>query len=86
MDTTIVAVYALCADILITLRHRDDCRAKMTDAEVITAIPRGDYVQLLERTEDAEWLSVKDAAGNAGWMAAEFLTSDYDVMKLAVAE
>ena len=36
MDTTIVAVYALCADILLALRHRDDCRTKMTDAEVMT--------------------------------------------------
>lgn len=36
MDTTIVAVYVICADILISLRHRDDCRAKMTDAEVMT--------------------------------------------------
>jgi IS5 family transposase len=36
MDTIIVAVYVIVDDILKGLNHRDDVRAKMSDAEVIT--------------------------------------------------
>jgi hypothetical protein len=36
MDTTIVAVYVICADLLIALHHSNDCRAEVTDAEVMT--------------------------------------------------
>lgn len=36
MDLTIVAVYTICDDLLISLGHQDDPRAKMSDAEVMT--------------------------------------------------
>lgn len=36
MDTIIVAVFAICEDILRALRHKDDVRVQMTDAEVMT--------------------------------------------------
>jgi len=36
MDTTIIAVFAICDDILRALSHKEDCRAQMTDAEVMT--------------------------------------------------
>jgi len=36
MDLTIVAVYTICDDLLISLGHQDDPRAKKSDAEVMT--------------------------------------------------
>ena len=36
MDLTIVAVYTICDDLLISFGHQDDRRAKMSDAEVMT--------------------------------------------------
>ncbi len=36
MDTQIVAVYGLCADMLNALHHRDDPQCHLTDAEVMT--------------------------------------------------
>ena len=36
MDLTIVAVYTICDDLLISRGHQDDPRAKMSDAEVMT--------------------------------------------------
>lgn len=36
MDTTIIAVYAICADILIGMRHQEDAQVQLTDAEVMT--------------------------------------------------
>ena len=36
MDLTIVAVYTICDDLLISLGHQNDPRAKMSDAEVMT--------------------------------------------------
>ena len=36
MDLTIVAVYTICDDLLISLGHQDDQRAKMSTAEVMT--------------------------------------------------
>ena len=33
MDLTIVAVYTICDDLLISLGHQDDRRAKMSTAE-----------------------------------------------------
>jgi hypothetical protein len=36
MDTHIVAVYCLCADLLAGLRHRDDPQCQLTDAEIMT--------------------------------------------------
>ncbi len=36
MDTHIVAVYCLCADMLAALHHRDDRQCHLTDAEVMT--------------------------------------------------
>ena len=36
MDLTIVAVYTICDDLLISLGHQDDRRAKMSTAEVMT--------------------------------------------------
>jgi hypothetical protein len=36
MDTTIVAVFVMCDDILKACGHKDDIRSKMLDAEVIT--------------------------------------------------
>lgn len=36
MDTTIVAVYVLCDDLLKSFGHQDDIRSKMLDVEVIT--------------------------------------------------
>ena len=37
MELTIVAVYTICADHLISLGHHTDPQAKMSDAEVMTA-------------------------------------------------
>ncbi len=36
MDTQIVAVYCLCADMLKALHHRDDPQCHLTDAEIMT--------------------------------------------------
>jgi hypothetical protein len=36
MDTHIVAVYCLCADLLVALRHADDAQCRVTDAEIMT--------------------------------------------------
>ena len=36
MDLTIVAVYTICDDLLISLGHHNDPRANMSDAEVMT--------------------------------------------------
>ena len=36
MDLTIVAVYTICDDLLISLGHQEDSRRKMSDAEVMT--------------------------------------------------
>ena len=36
MDLTLVAVDTICDDLLISLGHQDDPRAKMSDAEVMT--------------------------------------------------
>ncbi len=36
MDLTIVAVYTICDDLLISLGHQDHQQAKMSDAEVMT--------------------------------------------------
>lgn len=36
MDTVIVAVFAICEDILRAMRHKDDIRSQMSDAEVMT--------------------------------------------------
>lgn len=36
MDTHIVAVYCVCADLLAGLRHRNDPQCQMTDAEIMT--------------------------------------------------
>lgn len=36
MDTHIVAVYCLCADLLCALRHTDDVQCRVTDAEIMT--------------------------------------------------
>ena len=36
MDLTIVAVYTMCDDLLISLKHQDHPLSKMSDAEVMT--------------------------------------------------
>ena len=36
MDLTIVVLYTICDDLLISLGHRNHPQAKMSDAEVIT--------------------------------------------------
>jgi hypothetical protein len=36
MDTTIVAVFTICDDILRAMRHQDDVRSQMSNAEVMT--------------------------------------------------
>ena len=36
MDTLIVAVFAICEDIMRAMRHKDDVRSQMNDAEVMT--------------------------------------------------
>ena len=36
MDLTIVALYTICDDLLISLKHRNHPQAKMSDAEVMT--------------------------------------------------
>jgi hypothetical protein len=36
MDTHIVAVYCLCADLLVALHHRNDVQCQLTDAEIMT--------------------------------------------------
>ena len=40
MDLTIVAVYTICDDLLISLGHREHPQTQMTDAEVMTTAPR----------------------------------------------
>ena len=37
MDLTIVAVYTICEDLLISIGHKEHPQAKMSDAEVMTA-------------------------------------------------
>lgn len=37
MELTIVAVYSICADLLISRGHHTDPQARMSDAEVMTA-------------------------------------------------
>ena len=36
MDTVIVAVFTICEDMLRAMRHKDDIRSQMSDAEVMT--------------------------------------------------
>jgi hypothetical protein len=36
MDARIVAVYCLCADLLVGLRYRNDSQCQLTDAEIMT--------------------------------------------------
>src|SRR5690242_3511672 len=36
MDTQIVAVYCICADVLMALHHREDRQCRLSDAEVMT--------------------------------------------------
>ena len=38
MDLTIVAVYTMCDDLLISLGHQDHPLAKMSEAEVMTTV------------------------------------------------
>ena len=37
MDLTIVAVYTICDDLLISMGHQEHPQAKMSDAEIMTA-------------------------------------------------
>lgn len=61
MDLTIVAVYTICDDLLISLGHQDDTRAKMSDAEVMmTTLIAARYFAGNQQTA---WFSVLKTLG-----------------------
>ncbi|MCB9437601.1 MAG: SH3 domain-containing protein [Anaerolineales bacterium] len=50
---------------------------------IITQLPEGAEVLLFGRTEDGAWLHAR-YEGQAGWVSAEFIATDYDVTTLPV--
>lgn len=50
---------------------------------IITQLPEGAEILLFGRTEDGAWLHAR-YEGQAGWVSAEFIATDYDITTLPV--
>lgn len=49
------------------------------DAEILSEIPEGEILPILEVSIDEEWLRVRTAAGQEGWVFANLLTVEGDL-------
>ncbi|MBN1284345.1 MAG: SH3 domain-containing protein [Anaerolineae bacterium] len=57
-------------------------QAANADAEIITALPQGEVVVLLGRAPGNEWLRVRAAGDVEGWVASQYIRTEYDINEL----